>query len=42
MHNDCLFVIYKTKLVDKKGSKIDDVMGFWPNHVFSSNNGRIK
>ena len=30
---------FKSKLVDQKGSKIDDVMGLSLNHVFSSNNG---
>ena len=44
MNNDCLVVSYKTaffksKLVNYKGSKIDDVMGLSANHVFSSNNG---
>ena len=29
---------FKSKLADKKGSKIDDVMRFSPKHVFSSNN----
>ena len=32
-------VFLKSKLVDKKGSKIDDVFGLYPNHVSSTNNG---
>ena len=44
MENDYLVNIYKiyykkSKLGDYKVSKINDVMGLSPNHVFSSKNG---
>ena len=32
-------VFLKSKLVDHKGAKIDDVFGLSPNHVSSTNNG---
>ena len=32
-------VFIKSKLVDRKGAKIDDVFGLSPNHVSSTNNG---
>ena len=31
-------VFLKSKLVDHKGAKIDDVFGLFPNHVSSTNN----
>ena len=44
MENDYLVNIYKmyytkSKLSDLKVSKIIDVMGLSPNHIFSSKNG---
>ena len=32
-------IFWKSKLVDQKGAKIDDVFGLSPNHVSSTNNG---
>ena len=32
-------VFWKSKLVDQKDAKIDDVFGLSPNHVLSTNNG---
>ena len=32
-------VFLKSKLIDQKGAKIDDVYGLSPNHVSSTNNG---
>ena len=32
-------VFLKSKLVDQKGAKIDDVFGLSPNHVSLTNNG---
>ena len=32
-------VFLKSKLIDHKGAKIDDVFGLSPNHVSSTNNG---
>ena len=32
-------VFLKSKLVNHKGAKIDDVFGLPPNHVSSTNNG---
>ena len=32
-------IFWKSKLVDHKSAKIDDVFGFSPNHVSSTNNG---
>ena len=32
-------VFLKSKLVDHKGEKIDDVFGLSPNHVSATNNG---
>ena len=32
-------VLLKSKLVDYKGAKIEDVFGLSPNHVSSTNNG---
>ena len=32
-------VFLKSKLVDQKGAKIDDIFGLSPNHISSTNNG---
>ena len=42
-NNKCLLnlqdIFLKSKLVNQKGAKIDDVFGLSPNHVLSPNNG---
>ena len=34
-----MYIDLKSKLVDQKRAKMDDVFGLSPNHVLSSNNG---